>query len=372
MESVDTCFEDFLDADKILFTFLSLAFRITAKDPEYKKKPSPRLLVHIPITELSYDSSFDRKPYPGITMKPQRCSVTALSLRQNTTIGASLPCEIVYGLKTTDAQEDHIDVVLSLRVERFWPKCAIGWRDKYKDILDEELFKQIIEEGVSVMCKTPDVSYENTRRTYFRLSFSMAESAIFESISDEQKESYKLLKIIRELDLTEVILMDTLEIGSQLKKCLPSYLLKTVCFSIIVGNKEKKSCREWLVQYLNQLIVCLEEKSIKHHFIDDLELLERVTVNYDRALFLKNCIDQSYYESTFPIQKFKEALQTSKSKYRLKEVQDEDKKNGFGELYDKYMVLREIFEMRLTNLPEDLTKLKLKCSPIIHFKHVLS
>ena len=357
-------FKNFLNADKILFEFLILAHEITTTDSEYKKKPSPRLLVHIPFKKNTqiFDNGKHKRTGP---VKTERHLLCESSLRHTTSIGASLPCMILYE-QTGNPHEDHIDVVLSLRLEAFWPKCAMGWREKYKDIVDENLFKHIIEEGVSVVCKTPGLSDDNTRKTYFRLSFSLAESAIFGSISEEQKEAYKLLKIIRELALNEVILLEILYIAPELKQCFPSYLLKTVCFSIVLGNKEKRSCREWLVLYLKQVIFCLEQKSIKHHFIDDLELLNRPTVNYDRDFFLQNCIDDSY-RKTFPIQKFKKALRKSKSRYVLKE-DDYRTENVSEELYDKYMVLRDIFEEQLTNLPEDLTKLKLKCRPNIRLE----
>ena len=372
-EDTNCFFENCLNVDKILFQFLWLAHQVTATDPEYKKKPSPRLYVHIPFKENTWVYYAHEKVRKG-PVKTESHLLYASSLRNTTNIGASLPCEILYQGNAKNGHEDHIDIVLSLLLKGYWPKCADGWREKYKEILDETLFKQIIEEGVSVVCKTPSISNDHTRRTYFRFSFSMAESAIFGSISEEQKKAYKLLKIIRELAFNKVILLEILDITTELKQCFPSYLLKTVCFSIVLGNKEKRSCREWLVLYLKQVISCLEQKSIKHHFIDDLELLNRVTVIYKCDLFLQNCIDQSYHRITSPVQKFKRSLRKFKSKYVLEEDDyylDYGIENLSEELYDKYLILRDIFEEQLTNLPEDLTKLEFKCKPNVRLEPLI-
>ena len=58
-----------------------------------------------------------------------------------------------------------------------------------------------------------------------------------------------------------------------LRQRFTSYHLKSVFLTLTIGNYEKNDIRGWLVLLLKEIIVCLQKKSIKHHFIDGLELL---------------------------------------------------------------------------------------------------
>ena len=149
------------------------------------------------------------------------------NFRLSINIGATIPFKVVsnsgYHLHSG---EEHIDVVLSLHFPSYWPTCADRWR-KNKRFLDKLCFKKILHHGVSFVCKVPDPTLFD-RRNLFRSSFSFAESIIKDHVSTEQKEAYRLLKIVREIELKDYIFLGTLLIKDELAKSLTSYHLKSI------------------------------------------------------------------------------------------------------------------------------------------------
>ena len=111
-------------------------------------------------------------------------------------------------------------------------------------------------------------------------------------MSTEQKEAYRILKIIRITELTDYLFLGTLHIGKELSEVLISYHLKSIFLTLSVGSNDIRSVREWLVLYLKELIVCLEKKSFRHHFIKDLKIFgnKSMHIKFDRKFFKFNLV----------------------------------------------------------------------------------
>ena len=207
-----------------------------------------------------------------------------------------------------------------------------------------------MEQGVCIVCKTPDPRLMEDYWGYFRISFSTVESALLGSITSEQKEAYKILKIIRETEIPDFILMGIVHIGDHLKKLFTSYHLKTVCLSLMFDsrNREAKSVREWLVLYLRELVSCLQKGSIQHHFITDLELLKTGFIKYDAEMFRMD--QMSHHHIT--LEEFKKMV-PQKYIFHGEEL---------NMSYNTKCILEDVFEKCLQTLPEDLSELQLKCN----------
>ena len=167
----------------------------------------------------------------------------------------------------------------------------------------------------------------------FRLSFSFAESKLFEFVTPEQKEAYKILKVLRDEHLPKSAKCSFLE--KDLRDRFTSYHLKSVLLTLTIGNYEKRDVREWLVLLLKKIIVCLKKQSIKHDFIDDLELL------------------------VYPSEKDDFKLKGESFKYYNNEESDENKllSSRVKDCKD----LGNIFSEILEKLPEDLKVLRGNC-----------
>ena len=250
--------QKFLSSNKLIFEFFKIVFSIT-RGPEYRKK------------EFYFNSSVKFHNPEVATL-----AVSDLNFRKLTNTGAAIPVEFSTNnhdfLFTFNSREETIDIVLSIRCHGYWPKCAEGWK-RYKEALKRECYEAILEHGVSMVCKAPvkETQIFDCRTDMFRLSFSFAESKLFEFVTPEQKEAYKILKVLRDEHLPKSAKCSFLE--KDLRDRFTSYHLKSVFFTLTIGNYEKRNVREWLVLLLKEIIVCLQKQSIKHHFIDGLELL---------------------------------------------------------------------------------------------------
>ena len=250
--------QKFLSSNKLIFEFFKIVFSIT-RGAEYRKK------------EFYFNSSVKFHNPEVATL-----AVSDLNFRKLTNTGAAIPVEFSTNnhdfLFTFNSREETIDIVLSLRCHGYWPKCAEGWK-RYKETLKRECYEAILEHGVSMVCKAPvkETQIFDCRTDMFRLSFSFVESKLFEFVTPEQKEAYKILKALRDEHLPKSAKCSFLE--KDLRDRFTSYHLKSVFFTLTIGNYEKRNVREWLVLLLKEIIVCLQKQSIKHHFIDGLELL---------------------------------------------------------------------------------------------------
>lgn len=123
-----------------------------------------------------------------------------------------------------------------------------------------------------------------------------------------------------------------------LRQRFTSYHLKSVFLTLTIGNYEKNDIRGWLVLLLKEIIVCLQKKSIKHHFIDGLELL------------------------AYPSEKGSFKLQGGSYEYSSYEYSDE--KNFFSSrVGEDCKHLENIFTEILEKLPENLSEVRADCLP---------
>ena len=305
--------QKFLSSNKLIFEFFKIVFSIT-RGAEYRKK------------EFYFNSSVKFHNPEVATL-----AVSDLNFRKLTNTGAAIPVEFSTNnhdfLFTFNSREETIDIVLSLRCHGYWPKCAEGWK-RYKETLKRECYEAILEHGVSMVCKAPvkETQIFDCRTDMFRLSFSFAESKLFEFVTPEQKEAYKILKVLRDEHLPKSAKCSFLE--KDLRDRFTSYHLKSVFFTLTIGNYEKRNVREWLVLLLKEIIVCLQKQSIKHHFIDGLELL------------------------VFPSEKDDFKLKGENYKYYNYEESDENE--FFTSRVKDCKDLENIFSNILEKLPEDL------------------
>ena len=170
--------QKFLSSNKLIFEFFKIVFSIT-RGAEYRKK------------EFYFNSSVKFHNPEVATL-----AVSDLNFRKLTNTGAAIPVEFSTNnhdfLFTFNSREETIDIVLSLRCHGYWPKCAEGWK-RYKEALKRECYEAILEHGVSMVCKAPvkETQIFDCRTDMFRLSFSFAESKLFEFVTPEQKEVLK-------------------------------------------------------------------------------------------------------------------------------------------------------------------------------------
>ena len=319
-----------LISDRLMFTFFRTMYHITNRQEYLSKKL--RLQLGLTYCVKSVDES---------------------DFRTSLGIGAALPFEVVTN-GSSHCGREHIDVVLSLHCPSYWPPCAAGWR-KNISVLDDTCFKQVLDHGVSFVCKIPDPKINESRSILFRLSFSFAESIIMDYLSTEQKEAYRMLKITRITELTDYLFLGTLHIGEQLSKILTSYHLKSIFLTLSIGNNNIRSFREWLVLYLKELIICLDKKSIRHHFINDLEIFgnKSIDIPLEKEFFKYNLVRDP--QLTF------EKFQMSIPLHFLCGKINVHFRFGLNNLLNSCEILKAIFKKRLETLPADLSELKNKC-----------
>ena len=122
-----------------------------------------------------------------------------------------------------------------------------------------------------------------------------------------------------------------------LRARLTSYHLKSIFLTLTIGNYEKRDVRGWLVLLLKKIIVCLQKQSIKHQFIDDLELLA--------------------YTSG------KDDFQLQEENYKYYNYEDSDKNEFFPSKVKDCKDLENIFAEILEKLPKDLSEVRAECLP---------
>ena len=311
-----------LSCNKLMFSFLLHAYRITAEQSYRSQEQYLQLAV-----------KFNSKTCRQI-------EVTEKNFRKITSVGAALPFRVENDSIITD---ETVDVVLSFHCHGDWPECADIWKRKYKDILKKECFDAVIEGGVSMVCKVPVADIGASEITdVFRLSFSAAEAILFDFATPEQREAYKMLKILR-MNIKKYTLKN-LDIGDELMERFTSYHLKSVFFRLTTGNYKQLEVRQWLILLLEQVIICLRNQSIKHFFIDDLELL----TNSLKIFSIKGTFKENLMQTTMI--NFDDYIKSVPQEFLIG--------NCCLRTYD---ILERLFEHILKTLPEDLSKLSGEC-----------
>ena len=313
--------KNFLSSNKLLFEFFKIVFDIT-REAEYRRK------------EFFFENGVIFYNPKGETI-----AVSELNFRKHTDIGAAIPVAIHSNNRNIrfnfNYNNETIDIVLSLHCHGYWPKCADGWK-RYKKVLKRECYDAILEHGVSMVCKVPvkDTRIFDRRTEMFRLSFSFAETKLFEFATPKQKEAYKILKVLRDKHFPKK--SRGLNIHEKdLRDRFTSYHLKSVFLTLTIGNYEKRDVRGWLVLLLKEIIVCLQKQSIKHHFIDDLELLAYTSEKDDFELQEEN--------------------------YKYYNYEDFDKNDFFPLRVKDCKYLENIFAKILEKLPQDLSEVRAEC-----------
>ena len=324
-------FKEHLSCDRLLFCFLKNVFDDILDDFEVlKTRDEARFQLDV---HYNFEDGDNKK-------------VNVNNFRRITGIGAAIPFLVTFPTESDlNSSRETIDVVLSLHCQGYWPECADAWKKKYKKNLKKECYDAIIEYGVSMVCKSPvedTFLFENTPMM-FRISFSFAESKLMQYVTEEQKEAYRYLKILRETSLTDYIFFNV-DIGDQLKKRFTSYHLKTIFFYVSYENKRKRKVRQWLVRFLNRIIRCLRKRSMTHHFITGIDLLKNT-----KLMDVENFKYNYMLEESFDFEDFKSNLPPEYINKNTEEI-------------DAFAILKTIFMDILKSLPKDLSKLKEKCS----------
>ena len=156
-----------------------------------------------------------------------------------------------------------------------WPPQAKSWvtRRRVSNWPTREIIERIVSMGCSVVPKPHPESQKPAIE--FRFSFSNAELILFEEMILEQKNCFITLKALVKYATGELKLSDG---GRQM---LSTYHLKTIflwaCETI--EAKHWKTTRGWvncLLFLFDQLIICLEQKSLPSYFISECNLLDGI------------------------------------------------------------------------------------------------
>ena len=359
-------FQEFINSqgqllsNKLMFFFLSEAYKITAKDEKYKERKKRLIFGKVGGSKSSKRNTLENVCTTCV-VHHSRTRLTVNNLRYHG-IGAAVEFYVESPEIQYNTNYESLDVVLSFHFKNgYWPANSKGL-ERYKENIDEECFKCIIDHGVAVVCKAPDrpLVYESTD-TLFRLSFSFVEAKLFDYATSKQREAYKMLKMIKKVEIDNLNSQYSPEVSLSdlLNKRLVSYHLKTIFFFVVYSSSspeerkeeedEEYCTRKWLVLYLEKLIDCLHHKSIKHFFIDGFELLDQDSLD-------KDLNEKLLERETFKFPKPNSSLEEYKSKYFSEFL-------GYnGNEIDACKILEAAFIKALNGLPEDLSTLRTKCS----------
>ncbi|XP_057317783.1 uncharacterized protein LOC130662859 [Hydractinia symbiolongicarpus] len=159
-----------------------------------------------------------------------------------------------------------IDVVPTLKCTG-WPTIAVGWLTRTRKWPTAETIAQIKDSGFHLVGKYPEKLSEEEAKFVFRLSFSKAENILCMAMNEVQKQCYRLLKASFH------------ETFKPLSECFTSYHIKTLLF----WQCEEKESKEWIdlgeciFLLLHRLLQALEDRSLRHYFISQLDLFDGLT-----------------------------------------------------------------------------------------------
>ena len=164
-----------------------------------------------------------------------------------------------------------VDVVLALRCPE-WPKVADHWptRQRPSGWPSKQLIQHIIADG----CHIVPISHPKSRNPdlEWRYSFSVAEHTLAQSLTDNQRQCYILLKTIVMHELSH-------------SNVLTTYHMKTVFF----WQCEKIPASEWstdtglaanLLWLLDELVYCVATHCLPHYFMPENNLLDHINPDF--------------------------------------------------------------------------------------------
>lgn len=159
-----------------------------------------------------------------------------------------------------------IDVVPALKCTG-WPTIAVGWLTRTRKWPTAETIAQIKDSGFHLVGKYPEKLSKEEAKFVFRLSFSKAENILCMVMNEVQKQCYRLLKASFH------------ETFKPLSERFTSYHIKTLLF----WQCEEKESKEWIdlgeciFLLLHRLLQALEDRSLRHYFISQLDLFDGLT-----------------------------------------------------------------------------------------------
>lgn len=173
-----------------------------------------------------------------------------------------------------------IDSVASIAL-RFWPKIAKDWPGRKRFWPNPSAVSDIVENGVHIVAKTSPGGEIDKE---WRLSFSAAEKRLAKERNETQRKVYF---IVKSLFYCHIIPFE--EEG----KHLPSYVIKT----IMLWACERLSPEEWKADHLEERVmellldlqISLEDGTLRHYFIPELNVLEG---------FSPSLIEKAYEKAT--------------------------------------------------------------------------
>ena len=185
-----------------------------------------------------------KHPQPGLNMNPHGPAVT--------TDSPKLPIEI--------------DNVYAIRCSS-WPKTASGWetRERRWGWPTASLIKSIVSKG----CLLVPVGHKLSSEPQYewRLSFSVAEKVLAQSLTSFQKKAYILLKILHREYLSS-------------PKIIATYHLKTILFWMCERRPESfwadSNMARCLFALLDELTACLSSHNLPNFFVPDNNMISHV------------------------------------------------------------------------------------------------
>ena len=181
---------------------------------------------------------------------------------------------------------DNCDVVFYFPCN-VWPNQAKEWivRKRQSKWPTKDTVDMIVTTGCAVVSK----SHPSSMRTdlEFRYSFSFAEKTLFSKLTLEQKKCFIAFKSVIKQTIKK------LEISYESKSKIKTYHLKTIflwaCETIDVEDWEFvhgwANCFLFLV---DQLLICMEKRSLPSYFIPDCDLLAEIDDNLELFKILKD------------------------------------------------------------------------------------
>ncbi|EDO40733.1 predicted protein [Nematostella vectensis] len=165
-------------------------------------------------------------------------------------------------LSRTQPNSISLDFVFSLECTG-WPEIASEYFNRDRNWPPPATLNKIRNDGFHLVYKPLDKDCADS--VEWRISFSKAEAALFNSMSPPMMHCYRIFKTIYYCELT-------------LPKVLCSYYMKTiflwVCERLPEDVWDESNLAQVVLGLLDELVHCLVTKSCPHYFIPECNLLE--------------------------------------------------------------------------------------------------
>ena len=163
-----------------------------------------------------------------------------------------------------------LDQVPSVRLY-FWPEQAIDWIKRKRNWPLQDDIHRIVKNGCQVVPRSSPGGDSNSE---WRLSFSIPEVSLAKLRSRDQQRSYYFFKAIFYRHLKFI------ESSENEKKSLFSYVMKTTmlwfCEEHLPTDPVWRSLEVSVQMLLARLVDGLQEGTISHYFLPEINLIERV------------------------------------------------------------------------------------------------